>query len=190
MTFSRIATLERGDTLPTVRGRCRVCDEALTGRQRAYCGKACSDLYKLATNTGFLRFKTFERDHGICAECEIDCDSLEVRVWGYSTNIKRPWRLSKSQLVLPIEQRTLNVQALRDNGWTLKSYHPRTLWAADHIEPLADGGAFDLGNVQTLCLLDHTKKTSDEATWRAKRRKVLGKKQTETMRRFKKMGLV
>jgi hypothetical protein len=40
--------------------------------------------------------------------------------------------------------------------WGLKSINRRTLWDADHIVPVAEGGgACDLSNIRTLCLICH-----------------------------------
>ena len=48
------------------------------------------------------------------------------------------------------------VKLLRD--WGLKSL--RTLWEADHIVPVVEGGgACDLSNIRTLCLLCHREAT-------------------------------
>ena len=188
---SRLALLERGEKLPVVKGKCRVCLEPLPKHRRGYCSDVCRDQYYLATSNDFLRMKIFERDKGVCAECELDCDALEQRVWGFSMMVKKPRGSNILRaLLLPYVERTNNAVKLVAQGFTrLSSNQPRTLWEADHIEPIADGGGYGLDNVQTLCQPCHIEKSSDEAHWRAKRRKLVGKKQTETMRRFKKMGI-
>lgn len=189
---SRLALLERGEKLPVVKGKCRVCLDPLPKHRRGYCTDACRDSYYLATSTDFLRMRVFERDKGICAECGLDCDALEQRVWGFSTMVKKPRHSNiRRALLLPHAVRTQKACVLVAQGFArLSANTPRTLWEADHIEPIADGGGFGLDNLQTLCQPDHIKKSSDEAGWRAKRRKVMGKKTTETMRRFKKLGLI
>ncbi|MDE1177999.1 MAG: HNH endonuclease signature motif containing protein [Edaphobacter sp.] len=44
--------------------------------------------------------------------------------------------------------------------WGLKTCIRRTLWEADHIVPVVEGGGeCDLENIQTLCLRCHRKAT-------------------------------
>lgn len=186
-----LRSLERGGTLPRRKGKCRVCRAPLPKNRRSFCTDDHRELYYLATSSEFLRYRVFERDKGVCANCGEDCDALEVRVFGASTMLKRPRQKSmQCGLLLPVDQRTANVKVLIANGYRrLTSNWPRTLWEADHIEPLIDGGSFRLDNVCTLCQPCHIAKTSNEAKWRAKRKKLVGKKQTETLKRFRKMGL-
>lgn len=184
-----IAFLERGKSLPRTKGQCRVCDLPLPSHRRGFCTDECRDLYYVATSTDFLRFKVFERDHGICAACEQDCDVLEQRTWGFSTMQKLPRKKQhRDALTRHHSQRTEMVKALITNGYArLVSNHPRTLWEADHIVPLTDGGTFGLDNLQTLCQPCHIEKTADEARWRTKRRKVLGVKTTATNKWLKRV---
>lgn len=189
---TRLAQLERGGKLPAVKGKCRVCLDPLPKHRRGYCSDVCRDIYYLATSNDFLRMRVFERDKGICAACGRDCDELEQRVWGFSTMLKKPRHSNiRRALLLPHAERTHKAVKLVAQGFArLKSNTPRTLWEADHVEPIADGGSYALDNVQTLCQPCHIEKTADEACWRAKRRRLVGVKQTETMRRFKKLGLL
>lgn len=46
----------------------------------------------------------------------------------------------------------------------------RSGWDADHIVPLAEGGAHELANLQTLCLEHHKAKTREQAARRRKAR--------------------
>ena len=187
---NRLAWLERGEKLPVQKGKCRLCLEPLPKRRRGYCSDECRDRYLCATSTEFLRYKVFERDGGACVYCETDCNQLEIRVFGFSMMSKKPrYRFEKDALMLRHEERAAKVQALMDNGWPKLSAHPRSLWEAEHRIALADGGSFDLNNVDTCCLMCHTAKSSREATARAKRKRLIGKRQADTMRRFKKMGI-
>jgi 5-methylcytosine-specific restriction endonuclease McrA len=195
-----MAFMERGATLPLVKGQCRVCPKPLPRRlskrgngitvfaRRNYCSDQCRDLYYMATSSQFVRFKVYERDHGVCVGgCGVDCDDLERRVYGHSQMLRLPRAGShRRALLLPSNQRTANAEALNKEGFSVTAL-PRTLWEADHIEPLADGGGFGMENLQTLCQACHREKTYDEAHWRAKRRKLIGKKQTATKRWFKKV---
>lgn len=179
----------RGGPLPpVVKRKCRVCREPLKGKQRGYCSDEHRELFMLATSTKFLRARVYERDRGVCASCGEDCDDLERRVWGYSMMLKVPDKMSyRRALLRPYEQRKELCGALAEFGFKLKPGTPVSLWACDHREPLIDGGGFGLSNCQTLCVPEHIEKTSDEAGWRAKRRKLVGIRQSETMKRLKKM---
>jgi 5-methylcytosine-specific restriction protein A len=46
--------------------------------------------------------------------------------------------------------------------WGLKRMTRRSLWDADHILPVAEGGGeCDLANIRTLCLICHKKATAE-----------------------------
>ena len=186
----RLRLLARGEKLPKAPpDRCRVCNEARPPKARSFCGEECRDAYYLVTDSQFLRFKVFERDRGKCAAhgCALDCDELEVRVWGYSMSLRTPKRSNVANALLrPFSERLEMCKALEEHGFRLRPSSPVSLWHADHIEPLVDGGSYKLENVQTLCQPDHHGKTSEEATYRAKRRKLIGSRQIETMTRFRK----
>jgi len=46
--------------------------------------------------------------------------------------------------------------------WGLKRLTRKSLWDADHILPVAEGGGeCDLGNMRTLCLMCHRRATEE-----------------------------
>ena len=46
--------------------------------------------------------------------------------------------------------------------WGLERLNRKTLWEADHILPVAEGGGeCDLENIRTLCLICHRKQTRE-----------------------------
>jgi len=46
--------------------------------------------------------------------------------------------------------------------WGLKRMTRKTLWDADHILPVAEGGGeCDLANIRTLCVLCHRQQTEE-----------------------------
>jgi 5-methylcytosine-specific restriction endonuclease McrA len=90
------------------------------------------------------------RDHGICALCGIDTLMLHEAIsyvgakfaafapsWGHPPEF---WQF----------RRAIGKRASR---W------PRSLWDADHILPLSEGGTDELGNLRTLCLKCHAAET-------------------------------
>jgi 5-methylcytosine-specific restriction endonuclease McrA len=79
-----------------------------------------------------------ERDRGICARCGIDTIAA-ARQLRYSRGLRRTALLA---------------------GWGLERRTRKSLWDADHILPVAEGGGeCDLDNIRTLCLRCHRQAT-------------------------------
>jgi 5-methylcytosine-specific restriction protein A len=114
---------------------CRWCGlEIPEGRRRTFCSDWCVNEWKLRTDPGYLREQVFARDRGVCAACGIDC-TAEVR------------RLKRLRGAARITQWA---------AWGLRPGQRRTLWDADHIVPVVEGGGeCDLSNIRTLCLKCH-----------------------------------
>lgn len=119
---------------------CRWCDlEILAKRRRTFCSDYCVHQWRLRTDPGYLRDQVFARDRGLCAVCGIDT------VAAYNA-LKRA-------------RGTARAAGLHLYG--MKSISSRrSLWDADHIIPVAEGGGqCDLDNIRTLCLLCHREAT-------------------------------
>ena len=181
----RLRFLRRGEKLPVVKGRCRLCAGPRPPKRRGYCSDGCQDAYLLATDGNYVRLRAFERDEGVCRGCGLDCDHLEVRLWGYSTMRKIPPKGSGAERAMrtSLTLRTALAEELKKFGFVINPLTVTTLWQADHTVPVVDGGAFELVNVQTLCWTCHTAKTSAEAEARARRSKLLGVKWETDARR-------
>ncbi|MBV9762364.1 MAG: HNH endonuclease [Acidobacteriaceae bacterium] len=111
---------------------CRWCGlEAPAGRQ-TFCSDWCVEEWKLRSSPAHLRERVFERDRGVCAICRIDCLAEFRRI----RKLRGPARLKATA------------------DWGLRGR--KTLWDADHILPVAEGGGqCDLSNMRTLCLKCH-----------------------------------
>jgi 5-methylcytosine-specific restriction endonuclease McrA len=120
---------------------CRWCHlEVPPGRRRTFCSPYCVHEWRLRTDPGYLRDCVFARDKGVCALCGVDT----VAEWK---------RLRRTH---PNRRRA----ALA--AWGLKKLHRRSLWDADHIVPVAEGGGeCDLENIRTLCLRCHRRVTEE-----------------------------
>jgi hypothetical protein len=120
---------------------CRWCDlEIIAHRRRTFCSDYCVHQWRLRTDPGYLRDQVFARDRGRCAACHID----SVAAYAALKRARGPAR----------------VAGLRLYGMkTITSR--RSLWDADHILPVAEGGGqCDLDNIRTLCLLCHREATA------------------------------
>lgn len=130
-------TLARG---PNGLPLCRWCDlEILAKRRRTFCSDYCVDQWRLRTDPGYLRDRVFARDNGLCADCGADT----VRVFAA---LKRARGSARAEGL-----RLYGMQSVTSR---------RSLWDADHIVPVAEGGGqCDLDNIRTLCLICHREAT-------------------------------
>jgi 5-methylcytosine-specific restriction endonuclease McrA len=117
--------------------------------RRTFCGDACVETWKLKTDPSFLRSRVWKRDKGRCTQCGLKCKDLEK---GLALLRDVLGRQGRSKIYGEIRK------ALR-----IQSRH--TLWDADHIRAVVDGGGeCGLDNMQTLCLWCHRDKTATMRT--------------------------
>jgi 5-methylcytosine-specific restriction enzyme A len=130
------STLERG---PSGRPLCRWCRSEVPKGRRTFCSPTCIHEWKLRTNPGYLRDQVFARDRGVCALCRVDTIAL---------------RRDMRKLDFAARRRFLK-------QWKLREGSRKSLWDADHIVPVVEGGGqCDLSNMRTLCLLCHRTTTA------------------------------
>jgi len=138
------STLPRG---PQGRGLCRLCNVEVPPRRRTFCGDACVERWRLKTDPSFLRQRVGKRDRGRCASCGLRCKDLEK---GLRLLREVLTRLGKARLHGELRK-------------ALKIQFRNTLWDADHIRAVVDGGGeCGLDNMQTLCLWCHRAKTAGD----------------------------
>jgi len=130
------SALERG---PEGRPLCRWCRSEVPKGRRTFCSEGCVNAWKLRTDPGYLRDKVFARDRGVCAKCGVDTIAL---------------RRDMRKLDFAARRRFLR-------QWKLREGSRKSLWDADHIVPVAEGGGqCDLSNMRTLCLVCHREVTA------------------------------
>ena len=120
---------------------CRWCDlEILARRRRTFCSDYCVHQHRLRTDPGYLRDQVFARDRGICAVCHADT----IAIYNALKRARGPNRAAGLSI------------------YGMKSITSRrSLWDADHIRPVAEGGGqCDLDNLRTLCLPCHREATA------------------------------
>jgi 5-methylcytosine-specific restriction endonuclease McrA len=121
------------------RALCRWCRAETPPRRRTFCSDACVNEWKLRTDPGYLRERVLQRDAGVCAKCGINTISL---------------RRDMRRLDFAARRRFLK-------EWGLTERSRKSLWDADHIVPVAEGGGqCDLANMRTLCLKCHKEVTA------------------------------
>lgn len=134
---------------------CRLCGQQVSGRRQSWCSDACVEAWRIRSDGRAMRAAVAARDACICAACGLDVAALEgavdeVRKFRW-TNW---WPTSESTIV-------------RLAGL----YEGRSLWQADHIVEVADGGGgCDLDNIQTLCHWCHAAKSGRSRRARNARR--------------------
>ncbi len=135
---ARSKTCQRG---PNGLPLCRWCDlEILSKRRRTFCSAFCVHQWRLRSDPGYLRDQVFARDRGRCAVC--DADTLAI-----FAALKRARGLAREEGLRIYSMRSIKAR--------------RSLWEADHITPVAEGGGqCDLDNLRTLCLLCHREETA------------------------------
>jgi len=133
--FADRAALPKGTNGRTL---CRWCSLEVPPRRFTFCSDWCVHEWRLRSDPGYLREQVLKRDRGVCAICRIDT------------------RAAYGEL-----RRSRGTHRLRILAkWGLKRLTRKTLWDADHILPVVEGGGeCDLQNLRTLCLLCHRQET-------------------------------
>ena len=153
-------------------GETCVCGDAIDPQiiddfeESVWCSRACFE--DVALRCGLIKAAplVYERDRGICALCGADAD-LATRVLDRIRQVDRwDFRLSYAEN----HARTADARAaafLLIDAWGV-SDEARSLWDADHITPVIEGGGgCGLSNYRTLCVSCHRAQTARLATRRA-----------------------
>jgi hypothetical protein len=191
----------RSDAKPfSEEGRCSWCGEAVTAPRRSWCSQACVDAYTVRAWPSRARSLVKARDRGVCAACGLDTEQLRravdaamARAYGVRHPRSEWWpvpeRGSEADLVRIAKQAGRDAawlwlaaearQMLSEHGFEpaqhlsrgMTAIH-RTLWEADHIVPVVEGGgACGLENYRTLCRPCHVAVTGQLAKRRARGRR-------------------
>ena len=144
---------------PNGRNLCRWCNLEVPKGRQTFCSEWCVEEWRLRTDSGYLREKVLARDRGICAACGVDC----LATWLHLKRLRGTARL----------------KALKEWGITRSR---KSLWDADHILPVAEGGGeCDITNLRTLCLKCHRMSTSELRKRLTNRSLTLAARNAETV---------
>jgi hypothetical protein len=175
------------DKLTRKRGFCTWCGKKVNPPRQSWCGDECLHQYKLRSWPGYARHLVFQRDRGVCAACGLDTEALErdlgelrnraSQAWGHrgATEPGESEGRAAAYRWLVAEAR----QLLREHGfkpeqflWTTGARTSRSLWDADHIVPVCEGGGeCALDNYRTLCVPCHRRVTAELSRRRAAARR-------------------
>jgi 5-methylcytosine-specific restriction endonuclease McrA len=122
------------------RALCRWCSLEVPAGRRTFCSEWCVHEWRLRTDPGYLRDRVLARDKGFCAVCRANT----IEAWLQLKRARGDRRLQK----------------LRE--WGLTRMSRSSLWDADHVVPVVEGGGeCDLSNLRTLCLKCHRQATAE-----------------------------
>ena len=163
---------------PRVLGVCTWCGGPVLRPKRYWCSDDCIHQWNLRRDGTYLRESVEKRDKGICASCGVDCHGLELSI----KKLKRAglacwyrkdypeayrlmdlfWKTLEGIGIAPPENR---------HDFRKFSWFKRSLWEADHIIPVSEGGGCaGLDNLTSLCPRCHKEKTAKDAGSRARAR--------------------
>lgn len=124
---------------PNGRRLCRRCQTEVPKGRRTFCSEPCVHEWRIRTDPGYVRKQVQARDHGVCANCQLDTRTLLALLRRFMTTH---------------EAHT----ALRARGFRPYSH----FWEADHIVPVSEGGGeCGLENYRTLCIPCHKAATKE-----------------------------
>lgn len=145
-------------TGPNGRRLCRKCSREVPVGRRTFCSDDCVHGWKIETDPGYVRNNIFKRDHGVCSVCGVDTVAIHNEICKL---FRQYWSISSHNAFL----RWLGIPRSRLFG---------SLWDADHIVPVVEGGGCcGLENFRTLCIPCHKAATA------ALRRRLKEQRQSE-----------
>lgn len=147
MTNNRRSSIKRSNKEIKGKGICRFCKSLVSAPRRTFCSDSCVHEWKIRSNTKYLRQFIYDRDLGICELCKIDTRYIRIEI----ENRRRQSSIQNDNSEYLIFLKSLNV--------TEKEAF-RSLWHADHILPVSQGGGESgLDNFRTLCIKCHKLET-------------------------------
>ncbi len=171
---------------PGGRRLCRWCQVEVPKGRRTFCSENCVHEWSIRSNSSYMRDQVLKRDGGRCAHCGVKAEKLTKFIqkfnpytgWGnlnpYPGKYRRAKRVRAHLLwkALHVKYPWAFDKWWWENHQVIVMKAAPSLWQADHIIPVSEGGGqCGLDNIRTLCLACHDIET-------AKLRKRLKKKKS------------
>ncbi len=139
---------------------CRWCETEVEPPRRTFCSEKCVHEWSLRSNNRYLREYIYRYQRGICSLCGLDTRLLRIKIEDKIADLLgkygEGWEKSQDW-----------VSFLKNIKYTHKE-SGISLWHADHIKPVSDGGGMcGPENFRTLCVPCHKEITK---TWRKNRK--------------------
>lgn len=146
---------------------CKWCGGLVPKGRMFFCNANCAFEVQIRRDSGFLRARVKERDHGVCAKCGMDTQRL-----------KRILRFVHQSLRILLGESSWGDAFWFNREMTIlygvnpwRQINEQCKWEADHIVEVVSGGEPYLSNIQTLCVPCHKGKTKQQAGERAQLRR-------------------
>ncbi len=130
---------------------CTGCGKTVRPPRRRWCSDLCIETHRVLYDWGYAKHLVFKRDQGVCCECS--CSTVFIQKVRYR-----------------VRQIDRNIGFYADKLWIQQGFDNMAdrLYHVDHIMARRDGGDNSLGNLRTLCVPCHKKRTkAQRAAWRS-----------------------
>lgn len=148
---------------------CSGCGKPVPKGRRSWCSDECVEEMKVRNWPSHARAKVLERDNGVCALCGRDCEALKRRLLSFAKSLYDVGVMNGAEKISGYRRYERIRKWLKRFGVSLGS----SLWQADHIRPVAEGGGgCALDNLRTACVCCHKRLTRELAARRAEARRA------------------
>lgn len=180
---------------PNGRGLCRWCGTEVPAGRATWCSDRCVQEYRIRSSASAMRYAIWKRDQGKCALCKTDTEAIKRTLFRHEQVLHSLLEPILSKLAVKrgtfihllnaadqqeARRRPKVKKMLEEFEEYLAGLPPelvkcwrkgRSLWEADHIKPVVEGGGgCGLENVRSLCVACHHIETHKLQTRLAARR--------------------
>lgn len=147
------------------RALCRWCQAEVPKGRHSFCNDECVHEWKIRSQPQYARECVAERDKGVCAVCGLDTEELKRNNRAAYREFRDHYYRDRHFLNWDSLQEASHAWLSKESGragWPKGATLDSTLWQADHIVPVVEGGgSCGLDNLRTLCLPCHRQVTRE-----------------------------
>lgn len=148
---------------------CRECGGPVRAPRRTFCSEACVDSLRIRTSPSAAREVVFQRDFGVCAICRRNTQELRESLRRLRRRRPRPEVVAEARELARGFEIAVEIREVRP----IVAFR-RSLWEADHVIPVAEGGGgCAVDNLRTLCIPCHRDVTAELTRRRTHRRRKM-----------------